>query len=602
MDALQIETEAISKVKTRVNLTKYLSSFLFENDKTPTWDGDIFIYGNEKKAKKDLIGRLPAQVKGHETNDFSKDEIPFAFDVADLRNFHNNIGGILFVVYLSPNKEQTDFDYKIYFIELTPTRISAILADCVADQQSVTLHLKTLTVTGDDFASLVLNCFCNCKREASFSGIELPTIKELEEQGNIQSIQFFVSGYGEEYKSFRGFLKQNTPLYVLLKGSAIPQPVKYEGEIVYKVITRTVFGTVSSGGTVFFSEYKVAETQKESIIQIGHGFSLTVKNDALTCQANYKAPHMLRQFVEDTPFLLAFFESKKCEINGAPFDFSGNGFESTNINAEKHRNKYIAFSRYADMMDKQGCKDDIDYTKLNDEDWRNLERLAQATLEGKPVYGLQSDLPPVVSMNVGPLRFAVGLTPVENEKGVYQLCHFQECKDIVLCSPDLKEVIPAPISAVLGVEDFISISNIKYDRILPSIKEFPVNDNTCIISNDIMLRLIIAADKSDEKRNTLLSTAMEIADWLIAVPDGIWDSKTAIINRLQIIKRRRQYTEEERGILLELIVSSPDRKDIMFAANALLDQKELARRYFESLSQKQKDEIKQYPIYRYIAE
>lgn len=41
MDKIQIETEAVNKVKTRVNLTKYLSPYLSENDKTPTWDGAI---------------------------------------------------------------------------------------------------------------------------------------------------------------------------------------------------------------------------------------------------------------------------------------------------------------------------------------------------------------------------------------------------------------------------------------------------------------------------------------------------------------------------------------------------------------------------------
>ena len=75
MDSLQIEREAISKIQTRINLTKYLSSYLDNNDKTPSWDGFVYIYNNEKKSKDNLTGRLAAQVKGHETNEFSKNEI-----------------------------------------------------------------------------------------------------------------------------------------------------------------------------------------------------------------------------------------------------------------------------------------------------------------------------------------------------------------------------------------------------------------------------------------------------------------------------------------------------------------------------------------------
>ena len=63
MDNQAIEQTAIHAVQDRVNLTKHLSSFLDSNDKTPSWDGFIYIYKNEKKSKDNLTGRLPAQIK-----------------------------------------------------------------------------------------------------------------------------------------------------------------------------------------------------------------------------------------------------------------------------------------------------------------------------------------------------------------------------------------------------------------------------------------------------------------------------------------------------------------------------------------------------------
>ncbi len=602
MDSLQIEREAISKVQTRINLTKYLSSYLDSNDKTPSWDGFVYIYSNEKKTKDNLTGRLPAQVKGHETNDFSKNEISYSIEIAHLRNYLNDAGAILFVVYLSPNAEHTDINYKIYYAELTPIRISALISECPVIQQSVTLHLKALPSNPDDFASLILNCFHNCKRQTSFAGIELPTIKELEEKGLIDEIQFFVSGYGEEYKSIHGFLKLDTPLYVRIKGAAIPQPVKFEGEMVHKVVSTVVPNTVSSEGIVFYTQYKVVESLEESVVHIGHGFTMTIRNDTPGCKVNFKASHMIRKFVDDAPFMISFIRSKQFKINDMLLDFTQDDFESCNISLEAFIKDYELLQRYVKMMDIQGCQDDVDYSAFSNEDWRNMERLAQATLEGKPVYGLQNDMAFAMAMSVGSLKFGVGLTRVDGEDGVYNLCHIQDCQDVVFSPPDHSEVFPVPICAIFKPDDYVALSNIKYERILPTIKNFPVNEHTYAVANDIMLRMIMAADKLEgKKRSILLNTALEIAEWLMTIPDDVWDVRIATLNRLQILIRQRTLSDEERGVLYGMIASSPERKDVLFAANALLGKKEIAKKHFDFFPRATQDELMQYPIYHFIA-
>ena len=276
-------------------------------------------------------------------------------------------------------------------------------------------------------------------------------------------------------------------------------------------------------------------------------------------------------------------------------------FESCNINLEAFIKDFEKLQRYVKMMDKQGCQDDIDYSVLTDEDWRNMERLAQATLDGKPVYGLQNDLTFAMAMSVGPLKFGVGLTHVDGEDGAYTLCHIQDCKDVVFSPPDHSEVFPVPICAIFKPDDYVALSNIKYEAILPAIKDFPVNEHTYGVANDIMLRMVMAADKTEgNKKHTLLNTALEIADWLITIPDDIWDVRIATLNRLQILIRQRALSEEERGVLYGMIASSPDRKDVLFAANALLGKKDAAKTYFDSFPSTTQDELMQYPIYHFI--
>lgn len=70
-----------------------------------------------------------------------------------------------------------------------------------------------------------------------------------------------------------------------------------------------------------------------------------------------------------------------------------------------------------------GCTDDIDISDLNDSDWRNLHYLIIAFLNKKPVEGLKENLPPVITIKVGKMAFAVYLKPCE-KKGTYEMFDF----------------------------------------------------------------------------------------------------------------------------------------------------------------------------------
>ena len=601
MDRQAIEQTALHAVEDRVNLTKFLSSFLDSNDKTPTWDGSIYIFHSDKKTKDNLTGRLPAQIKGHEDKDFSKDSISYSIEIADLRNYLNDGGAVLFVVYVTPNDDLTAFLSKVYFTELTPVKISSLISKCPIIQQHLSLHLKQAPTKPEDFASMVLNCYLNCKRQSSFAGVELPSVAELQEQGILESIQMFVSGYGAEYQNIHAFLKIDTPLYVRIKGSAIPQPLKYEGEMLEKTIAFDLDHEVISNGIVFYKRYRVVETLKQSTIHIGSGITITFKHGQQGCKFNYKAPHMMRQFVNDAPFMIAFARTKTFMIDDIPFDFSQCDIEPGNFSIEALESDYSRLSRYVKMLDEQGCPDDLDYTKLSNEDWRNLERLAQATLDNKPVYGLRDDCAPIMAMDVGPLKFAVGLTHIDGESGAYTLCHVQECKDIIWCSPDHSEATPVPIAAIFKPDDYIELSNIRFDQILPAIQAFPVNTHTYGIANQIMLNMIMAADHAQgARKKTLLQTALGIADWLSSMPDEVWEKDIATLNRLQIIIRERVLTEEERACLYVMTMKPNSREDILFAAYALLGKKDDATRHFTALPLSTQEELKHFPIYYFL--
>ena len=93
---------------------------------------------------------------------------------------------------------------------------------------------------------------------------------------------------------------------------------------------------------------------------------------------------------------------------------------------------------------------------------------------------------------------------------------------------------------------------------------------------------------------------MEIAEWLLSLPSDIWEKRIAVINKLQITARQRELCDEERGVLYAMIAISNDRRDILFAANALLGKREDAHQHFMLLPKAVQAELCNYPIYRFL--
>lgn len=129
LDSKAIEILAVNAVKDSIVTSEYLEPFISENDKEPSWDGAVYIYGDKFKKKNTLKGRMPVQVKGKQCNDQLKcnnqlkSEISYLISTVDLRNYLHDGGCMLFVVYIY-NRGETN---KIYYSELTPIKLRRLL-------------------------------------------------------------------------------------------------------------------------------------------------------------------------------------------------------------------------------------------------------------------------------------------------------------------------------------------------------------------------------------------------------------------------------------------------------------------------------------------
>ena len=103
--------------------SKILDSDINYNDKTISWDGDIYLYNDSKLKKENLLKPIRIQLKSTGVEDFSGSKTTFSMNIEDISNYYKEGGTILFVV------EVKDIDnVKVYYSNLVPVKLKNILS------------------------------------------------------------------------------------------------------------------------------------------------------------------------------------------------------------------------------------------------------------------------------------------------------------------------------------------------------------------------------------------------------------------------------------------------------------------------------------------
>ena len=115
--------------------------------------------------------------------------------------------------------------------------------------------------------------------------------------------------------------------------------------------------------------------------------------------------------------------------------------------------------------------------------------------------------------------------------------------------------------------------------------------------------MIKAADKvegtDDERRNKLLCGALKLDEWLIESDPNEEMKQVHMINKLQIIKRQRYLSDEEKDILYRMINDDKLDEHLKFAVYLMLDHQQDAERLFCTFSEEDKKVLRDYPIWHF---
>ncbi len=158
-DSDTIEEVAVSEVKRLIRRAGNgkLSSNIAQNDKEPSWDGNIKLYKEANSKSKDNIdGLISIQVKGKEIKSFDNKFISYPIEISDLENYLAE-GVIYFVVEILPPNEECKVFYKV----MNSMNIKLIL-DEVYNFKSSNKKQKTKNIKIDSILNEKVDFYKEC--------------------------------------------------------------------------------------------------------------------------------------------------------------------------------------------------------------------------------------------------------------------------------------------------------------------------------------------------------------------------------------------------------------------------------------------------------
>lgn len=595
----QIEDWATIAVKDSLSLTDTLSQFIKENDKTPSWDGDVIIYKSNNTDKKDIVGKVTVQVKGEMADNINREECSFSVDMADLVNYKNDGGTIYFVVLINKNNPSKR---KVFYDALTPLKIDNYIKGH-KNQNSRVIKLKRLPSDKYAIQTIFYNFYQDSKKQHSFSNIPPIKLRTLSSSNDIVEITSSLTIFSPKKKlpfPIDAFLNNEAYWYAKIANSPIHHPIELVSDI--KVISKDGFPPIFVNGDRYDNYMSETRTKDDITIRFGESTTLVFIKNGKGAILDYRLTGMLKNRIKDLNFIISiietgvivFGENKKVDLGqmqaNTPFDI---------ISAKKQLESYKRIEQFWKSLQVEA---DFDIGNIDSNSSLEELYLLMKSINGKHAIHINLEGEHkgyLLHKSMANFQILLFLDAVDKKKSLYKVYNFFDYKGIFKVARGNTEYIASHYS-VLSPDDYIELSNINLSKMLQSYKDLlNLNNDIFEAANYDLLNLLLAYDKHNNHPIEILNTAKEIAYWLLNESACKLPKEIRNINYLQTVKRERELTREENRKLSEIAEKKSSSLMVKLGANLLLENHVVARIQFEQLSKQDKKIFQSFPIYKF---
>ena len=591
---MDYETIAVTHLQSVLAKNGYLESFINLKDKEPIWDGNIYVYNipNRQHNKKHLLGRVAVQVKGHLDTEIStqNSKRSYKFNVIDLENYLNDGGVIFFVITFDENGNNE----KVFYKKFLPYDLKQILKN-IGNKKTKTLSLDYFPNDKKEVLNIFYNFILDKKKQGSIVGVKEIDYKKLMKNNkevilsctvidkNFDSLLKYIISYGA-YLYVKTDIGNLIPIQMLEKISEIATTLPL------KVMIKNV---------VYYTKIELvmlAEENRE--LRIGNSLSIKESKENGKLRIEFKLTGRLSEQIEDLNFMIAVLENGAFDIADKTFDFTDNYEEiRKSFNILEMKNYLKKLQNTNECLQFLGVSDDLDINKMQEKDGINLEVLYQAITNNRMV-SLKEGTPFFCIIPIANLKIFV-YTEKDKDSGKYKIFNYCDCKaNLKSRNEETGEEWACPFFVVLTKENLINISNLNEEKIINALNKIEFKNNN--ISMQILLFFfdVLHAYDTNNKRK-ILCLAKDILN-ILKEKDKNLPKIYYRINELQICKRERMLTKDERFELFEMIKNYSTDNALIAGVYILLDEFFNAEKYLKKLTREQQDAFKSYPIYTFL--
>lgn len=352
-----------------------MDAYIDSNDKTPSWDGTVFVYNSENQKKENIKGRVPIQVKGTEKI-FVSDVATFSCSTVDLRNYYHDGGCVFFLISVVP----ATGEHKIFYASLLVVDLDKILQSAKA-QKRYSIRLKLFPENDPkEMAHIFLSFASNAHKQSSFIGKDLLSIEELERRGTkIESLTFNASGIGLKEEDLPSFISAHDfYLYAKPEGLDIEIPID---RITDAIVSKPVDGDIKVKEQIYYNSYAVQYFKGEPTIRIGRGLSLVLNQEQKKSSISFKPGGTLSEFIKDASLFLDVLESREISINGAKITFN----DPITIDVASRKSSLAYYKDVKKMLELLGVTEELQIDAISPQDESNLKNFVGAVLYNRKI-------------------------------------------------------------------------------------------------------------------------------------------------------------------------------------------------------------------------
>lgn len=598
VDTKAIEEKALNHFKSFIEDSKVISQFIADNDKEPCWDGHLYLYADGIKDKEHLQGRVPVQIKGTEVDSFVTKKWKYKLEKTDLKAY---LEEPTFFIVCQVKRDSKD--RMLFFRELLPDLVNKLLRDMGKNETRKTLF-HPLTDDLKEFEDQLMVFLSNSKKMISFAHSNLLSMEEALKKG-IKEFSFIVpTKYADRLQLMKYLSTHSSYIYAKIsKELDVDVPLSNgPGRFIFQ---RDDDGEVRVGDRVYFKGYHNEIKEGRIIIKIGNVMTINMPMDntdmeQTTVKLITKAKY-LKESINEAEFGVALNDTGVLSVG--KLDLKMNVHEKEYV--EELRQKLMRWKELDNVLDKLHVTKPFDLTAITDGQGKLIDLLIETVGKGNMV-NLPGQETTLFFGEIGNIKLL--LWCAVGKDGMCAIGDFFDRSIRISYKISEDETINVSPYSYLQLDKlWEKVDNIDFDSIIASAEEAARQHEYCyMMSNYDVLAMITAADaleKTDvERSKKLLEEALKLDEWLIEKEIKDKMRPLHIINKMQILKRQRELTADERQTLEDMLNEEFAEDMVKAGVYLLLDRQGNFQQLFEKMQEDEKKSVKEFPIWRFVRE